>query len=87
MKKPVNGRREGDDLEIPQLGAEFFAKAEPGRYYVRVMAGANVVRIEPDLSEIFPNEAAVNQALRELVKFRETLTSITSGKGRRKKSA
>jgi hypothetical protein len=67
MKKHSNARHENDDLEIPELGPEFFAKAEMGRYYAKMMAKSNVVRVAPDLAQAFPNEVAVNQALRELL--------------------
>jgi Tfp pilus assembly major pilin PilA len=88
MKKHGNARRAAnDDLEIPELGSDFFANAVMGKYYEKTMAKSNVVRIEADLSRAFPNERAVNQALRELLKFRETLVQITSNKVRRKKTA
>jgi hypothetical protein len=58
-----------------------------GLMYSRVMAGSNLVRIAPELSVAFPNEQAVNQALRELLKIRETLVNLTAVKAKRKKSA
>jgi hypothetical protein len=89
MKKHGNARRAAndDDLEIPPLGPDFFANAVMGKYYEKTMAKSNVVRIEPDLARAFPNERTVNQALRELLKFRETLVQITSNKVRRRKTA
>jgi hypothetical protein len=87
MKKSATDRRAADGLEIPELGAEFFAKAAQGRHYAKVMADSNLVRIASDLRAAFPNEASVNQALRELLRFRETLTQITSDKVKRKKIA
>jgi hypothetical protein len=87
MKKPVNARRAEDDTEIPDLGPEFFASAVRGRSYARIMANSNIVRIAPDLRTAFPNEISVNQALRELLRFRETLAHITSDKVKRRKTA
>jgi hypothetical protein len=86
MKKHKGARREetNDSLEIPELGPEFFANAVMGKYYARTMARSNVVRIAPDLCQAFPNEAAVNQALRELLKFEGTLKQITADRTRRK---
>ena len=36
-----------------------------GKYAKRFREGSNVVLIDPDLHELFPNSAAVNRALRE----------------------
>jgi hypothetical protein len=62
-------------------------KGVVGLMYSRVMAGSNLVRIAPELGVAFPNEQAVNQALRELLKIRETLVNLTAVKAKRKKSA
>ena len=83
MKKTASVKRENDDdLEIPELGPEFFDNAVMGRHYAKMMERSNVVRIAPDISRVFPNEAAVNHALRELIRIRETLTEMTSVKPR-----
>jgi len=37
-----------------------------GKYYHRATAGMNLVLIEPDLANLFPDSAAVNRALRVL---------------------
>jgi hypothetical protein len=89
MKKKPSERTAAndDDLEIPELPASFFKKAVRGKYYARMTAKSNVVRIASDLVSAFPNESSVNHALRELLKFRETLASITADKVRRKKTA
>jgi len=38
-----------------------------GKYYARAMAGTNVVLLDPDIAEAFPDAKAVNDALRVLV--------------------
>ncbi|MCZ6781095.1 MAG: hypothetical protein O7C73_05570 [Nitrospirae bacterium] len=38
-----------------------------GKYYQRAKAGTNLVLIEPDLAQVFPNEESVNRALRLLL--------------------
>jgi hypothetical protein len=78
---------ENKDLEIPTVTREQMKRGVMGYMYRKVMAGSNLVRIDAELSHAFPNEAAVNQALRELLKMRETLVSITADKAKRKKSA
>jgi len=53
-----------------------------GKYYKRAMSGTNLVLIEPDLAEAFPDTASVNRALRLLLDVaRETST----GSGGRKR--
>ena len=41
-----------------------------GKYVDRLADGSNVVLISPELSVEFPSEAAVNDALRELLHLR-----------------
>ena len=38
-----------------------------GKYYARAMAGTNMVLLDPDIAEAFPDAKAVNDALRVLV--------------------
>jgi hypothetical protein len=51
-----------------------------GKYYRRASAGTNLVLIEPDLAEVFPNSEAVNRALRVLADIAQ---SVNRGKRRR----
>jgi len=37
-----------------------------GKYHKRATAGTNLVLLEPDVAEAFPNASAVNEALRML---------------------
>lgn len=39
-----------------------------GKYYRRYTEGTNLVLLEPDVAEAFPDAKAVNEALRVLVK-------------------
>jgi hypothetical protein len=41
-------------------------KAERGKYAKRYAEGTNVVLIEPDLADVFPNADSANRALRAL---------------------
>lgn len=76
-----------DDLDIPPMTREQMRRGVMGKMYPEVMAGSNLVRIAPDLSESFPSEAAVSQALRQLLTIRETLMSLTANNAKRKRSA
>jgi hypothetical protein len=43
-----------------------------GKYYRRFSEGTNVVLLDPDVADAFPNAKAVNDALRVLVKVAST---------------
>jgi hypothetical protein len=45
-----------------------------GKYARRYREGTNVVLIDPDLHELFPDSEAVNRALREYVSRKRTAT-------------
>lgn len=40
-----------------------------GKYVARYRAGTNLVLIDPDVAQAFPNEIAVNEALRMLIQI------------------
>jgi uncharacterized DUF497 family protein len=65
MKKNSAHRHE-DDLR-PEYDLRLFKGGVRGKYYQQAIAGTNLVLIEPDLAEVFPDTAAVNRALRLLV--------------------
>ena len=46
-----------------------------GKYYRRATAGTNLVLIEPDLTNMFPDSAAVNRALRVLADAAQTASA------------
>ena len=46
-----------------------FSNGERGKYAKRYAQPANVIVLDPDIAPYFPNAAAVNDALRELVKI------------------
>jgi len=43
-----------------------FSKGIVGRYANRFAAGSNLVALDPDVFEVFPDSASVNRALRAL---------------------
>jgi hypothetical protein len=56
-----------------------YAKAVRGKYYRRLLKeGANVVVLDPDVAKAFRSSAAVNQALRSLLKMSEATRRLTS---------
>jgi hypothetical protein len=77
MKKAFAKNR-NDDLK-PVYDLSKLRGGIRGKYYRQATAGTNLVLIEPDLSEVFPDTDSVNRALRLLA---EAATSASS-KGRR----
>jgi hypothetical protein len=43
-----------------------FKKLERGKYFERITASSNVVVIDPEVLDVFPNSATVNRTLRAL---------------------
>ncbi|QLE42170.1 hypothetical protein FD723_18245 [Nostoc sp. C052] len=65
MKREVENKME-DEL----LSEYDFAQMEDGvkgKYVERYRAGTNLVLLDPDVAQAFPNDAAVNGALRMLI--------------------
>lgn len=62
MKKTSAERRE------PPMRSEYdFSKGVRGKYAQRFQEGTNVVVLAPEVAEMFPDSAAVNDALRALI--------------------
>ncbi len=55
-----------DDLRKEYTRSDFRG-LERGKYYERVVANSNIVIIDPDVTAVFPNSSAVNEALHSLV--------------------
>jgi hypothetical protein len=57
---------------VEQMRANYdfdYSKAVRGKYYKRILKeGTNVVVLEPDVAKAFPNSAAVNDALRVVLR-------------------
>jgi uncharacterized protein (DUF4415 family) len=54
-----------DDELRSEYPAELIKNGVRGKYAKRVRESTNVVRIDDDLQEFFPNAESVNRALRE----------------------
>lgn len=65
----MNSGKKGDAVRS-EYDLEKLGKGTRGKYFRRYQKGSNVVVIEPDLAEAFPNAKAVNDALRELLSQR-----------------
>ena len=79
MKK--KGFSELDDDLRPEYRPEDFAgmRAERGKYTEMLRKRSNIVRIAPDVHAAFPNEEAVNAALRSLLAKRKPKRTRATG--------
>jgi hypothetical protein len=71
MKKE-SARKKDDDLR-PEYDLSQLKCGVRGKYYRRSTSGTNLVLIEPELADAFPDAESVNRALRLLV---DTATAI-----------
>jgi hypothetical protein len=67
-----------DDLDIPEYTLEQLGKGIRGKYFNRVQKASNIVVIDPSLSKIFPNSAAVNEALQRFVEIAAIASAVTA---------
>ncbi len=75
MKKKMAS--ENDDELRPEYDLhELLKGGVRGKYAERYRAGTNLVLLAPDVAKAFPNEQAVNEALRLVIK----LTKIPESK-------
>jgi hypothetical protein len=62
-----------------------YSTAVRGKYYRRLLKeGTNVVVLEPDVAKAFRSSAAVNEALRSLLKMSEETKRLTTRSGGRR---
>ena len=66
--KMANPTSNADDLR-PEYEESLFANAVRGKYAAAYRKGTNLVRIASDVAAEFPNEQAVNDALRFVLKI------------------
>ena len=59
--------KKSSSSQEPELRQEYdFSRGIRGKYAARFAEGSNVVVLDPDVAEAFPNAEAVNKALRVL---------------------
>jgi len=70
MKKRYTN--EMDDELRPEYDLhELLKEGVRGKYAARYRAGTNLVLLDPDVARAFPDEAAVNEALRLVIRLAE----------------
>lgn len=65
----ANGTERNDELS-PEYDETLLKNGTRGKYAEQYAAGTNIVRLDPDIAAAFPNEKAVNDALRSVLKER-----------------
>ena len=65
--------KKSDELK-PEYDLRRLGQGVRGKYYDKYQKGTNIVVIDPDLTETFPNTRAVNDALRKLLQSSEQST-------------
>lgn len=71
MKKKSK-KREGKDELRREYDMSELKGGVRGKYAARYRAGTNLVLLSPDVAAYFPNEQAVNAALRGLIRVAKT---------------
>jgi len=67
MKKETESEMQ-DELR-PEYDFAQMTGGVRGKYVDQYRAGTNLVRLDPDVAQAFPNDAAVNEALRLLMQI------------------
>ena len=59
--------------EYTEIKKEYdFSKGTRGKYAKRYAQGSNIILLDPDVAEMFPDSSSVNDALRALERERGT---------------
>jgi hypothetical protein len=66
MKKARNSK--GGEMRAEYKRSDF-KKLERGKFYQRVIAGSNVVVLDPKVAKAFPSSAIVNKTLKDLLEL------------------
>jgi hypothetical protein len=72
MKKKTEKRERRDDLRR-EYDLSKLKGGVRGKYVARYRAGTNLVLLSPDVAKYFPDEKAVNTALRSLIQAKGPL--------------
>ena len=65
-----------DELR-PEYNRDDLGRGIRGKHYDDYKSGTNLVLLSPDVATMFPDEDAVNKALRDLIKLAKKSVSLT----------
>ena len=69
-------KSESSDELRPEYNRSDFSTLVRGKYAARLSKGSNIVVLEPEVAEAFPNDKAVNDALRALIEVAATTARL-----------
>jgi hypothetical protein len=69
---------ESDDWLRPEYKRSDFGKIVRGKYVDRIRAESNVIVLDPKVAKVFPNDDAVNDALRGIMKIAATSARVAA---------
>ena len=67
---------ESADWLRPEYKRSDFGKIVRGKYANRIRAESNVIVLDPKVAKVFPNDEAVNTALRGIMKVSQTSARV-----------
>ena len=77
MKK---AKSELNDWSRPEYKRSDLGQVVKGKYASRIRASTNVIVLDPQVAKVFPNDKAVNTALRGLIKLARSSARPTNNK-------
>lgn len=77
MKK---AKSELNDWSRPEYKRSDLGEVVRGKYASRIRASTNVILLDPQVAKVFPNDKAVNDALRGLIKLARSSARPTNNK-------
>jgi hypothetical protein len=79
-------KKAGDELR-PEYKRSDFGELVRGKYAARLAAEKNIVVLDPEVAKVFPNDKAVNEALRGLLQVAEATARLTRRSTRTRQKA
>lgn len=77
MKRNIEQRMR-DEYTPAELG-----EGTRGKYYESYQSSHNIVKLNPEVAEVFPDEASVNEALMELIRIARMSASAKTNPNRK----
>ena len=76
-KAALNLKKVNPDELRPEYNRDDLGRGIRGKHYDDYKSGTNLVLLSPDVATMFPDEDAVNNALRDLIKLAKKSVSLT----------
>ncbi len=78
----MTNKNELNDELRPEYDETLLKDGVRGKYAKQYAAGTNIVRLDPDVAAAFPNDEAVNEALRFILKVMDDTKHLVRHSGR-----